>query len=143
MLGVSLTAPGCCSVLVHLLPGLAMFAHRHFATPRGWRQWLSVASGALLPSPGADGGHAAAPAYGAARESAALAGLPQKALWLFCAPLLYYLAWQLLYFVVVQVRCLLSLPSSACRRAQLRSAQPSVLTAALLAGDVQKVYSRK
>ncbi|KAL4427859.1 hypothetical protein ABPG75_001948 [Micractinium tetrahymenae] len=69
------------SVLVHLLPGLAMAAHRH-----------------VLHSPPGNG--ASAPAL-AGREAAA---------WLLGAPLAFYAAWQAAYFLAVQVlarRCII------------------------------------
>lgn len=64
------------SVLVHLLPGLAMAAHRHM-------QHGQLASGASGPAP-------------------ALAGR-DAATWLLAAPLAFYAAWQAAYFLLVQV----------------------------------------
>lgn len=65
-----------CSVLVHLLPGLAMAAHRHVRHGQS-------ASGATSPAPAL-----------ASRDAAA---------WLLAAPLAFYATWQAAYFLVVQV----------------------------------------
>jgi hypothetical protein len=79
---------------MHLLPGLAMFAHRHY-TPGGLRGWRGIAQytvqllhGHVIPS-----GSVPPPAY---RE--------HTLLWLVAAPLLFYIVWQLLYYLIVQVR---------------------------------------
>ena len=89
-------------MLVHLLPGLALFAHRRFVTPQGWQQWLQAAVHALAPAAGTSEALAASE-YGRIRRSAPPLSLSQSALWLFCVPLLFYCIWQLAYFIVVQV----------------------------------------
>ena len=63
-----------CSVLIHLLPGLAMAAHHH------------------LPP------HTAAP-----RAPPALSGARDCGVWLLAAPLAFYMAWQVAYYFAVQV----------------------------------------
>jgi len=80
---------------MHLLPGLALFAHRYH-TPTSLRglQGLRDTAGQLLR------GH---------RGPSDLGGVPppgqpqQLLLWLVAAPLLFYITWQLLYFLIVQV----------------------------------------
>ncbi|EFN58064.1 hypothetical protein CHLNCDRAFT_142330 [Chlorella variabilis] len=61
------------SVLLHLLPGLAMAAHHHL------------------------------PLHPTAAAAAAVSGARDSALWLLGSPLAFYLTWQLLYFAAVQV----------------------------------------
>ena len=81
-------------MLVHLLPGLAVFAQRHFtpASLRGWRGLLALVR--QLPSRGLQ-----LPAsHPPVQQPTHLAA------WLVAAPLGFYLGWQLLYFLVVQVR---------------------------------------
>ncbi|KAF6259276.1 hypothetical protein COO60DRAFT_1514094 [Scenedesmus sp. NREL 46B-D3] len=81
------------SVLMHLLSGFAMFAHRHY-TPSGLRGWRGIARYAvqLLHGDVTPAGTVPPPAY------------PEhKLLWLVAAPLLFYIVWQLLYFLTVQV----------------------------------------
>ncbi|KAL3132667.1 hypothetical protein ABBQ32_009185 [Trebouxia sp. C0010 RCD-2024] len=77
------SAAHCVSVLIHLLPGLALFAHRHFPPP------ASVAHIRLL-NPIGHGG-----------ESQDSAGL----WWLLIAPVMFYAAWQTIYWFIVQVCC--------------------------------------
>jgi hypothetical protein len=78
---------------MHLLPGLALFAHRHH-TPTGLRglKGLAAAAGALLQGRQPDVGQ-----LPAAQQASPLV------LWLVIAPLAFYITWQLLYFLVVQV----------------------------------------
>eukprot|EP00775_Hariotina_reticulata_P009226 gene9226-9391_t len=81
------------SVLMHLLPGLAVFAHRYY-TPsslRGWRGMRDSGLRLLQHKAGFD-----SVVQPAARPS-------HLALWLVVAPLLFYMVWQLFYFLVVQV----------------------------------------
>lgn len=74
------------STLMHLLPGLAMFAHQHFGP--GTETWA-----ARLQRP------APAPALSWLKRS----DLPALLGWRVAAPLLFYAAWQLHYWLVVQV----------------------------------------
>ncbi|KAL6784644.1 hypothetical protein ACKKBF_B02630 [Auxenochlorella protothecoides x Auxenochlorella symbiontica] len=74
------------STLMHLLPGLAMFAHQHFGP--GTETWA-----ARLQRP------APAPALSWQKRS----DLPALLGWRVAAPLLFYAAWQLHYWLVVQV----------------------------------------
>lgn len=94
-LSPTLPVPLSHSTLMHLLPGLAVFAHRYH-TPlelRGWRGLVRCASD--LGSCFKVASSATAPAV----------ARPQPLwVWLVVAPLAFYLAWQLLYFLVVQVR---------------------------------------
>ena len=70
------------SVLIHLLPGLALFAHRHCTAPEPVVQVWQYLWGA---------------------PPAAVAETPVSFFWISGAPLLFYAAWQLMYFVIVQV----------------------------------------
>jgi hypothetical protein len=81
---------------MHLLPGLALFAHRYH-TPTGFRglQGLASTAAAVLQGRSPDLGHVPA-----VEQATPLA------LWLVAAPLAFYISWQLLYFLVVQVRLL-------------------------------------
>jgi hypothetical protein len=83
------------SVLMHLLPGLALFAHRYH-TPPGLRGWRSISQylpqllrGSVTPT----------------GQVPQLPPLTHCLLWLIVAPLLFYITWQLVYFVIVQVLC--------------------------------------
>ncbi|KAK9834072.1 hypothetical protein WJX81_007832 [Elliptochloris bilobata] len=83
------------SVLLHLLPGLALFVYRHMNAPMSIEGVVQHIS-SLLPGRG----HLAA--------CAPIAGLPVDApvpnlMWTFVAPMLFYCAWQLCYFVFVQI----------------------------------------
>lgn len=85
---------------MHLLPGLALFAHRYH-TPTGLRGLRNLAATTQQLLMLHNDGHAAA---------ADLLGVVPAAeqptplwLWLVAAPLAFYIAWQLLYFLVVQV----------------------------------------
>ena len=71
------------SVLIHLLPGLALFAHRHCRAPEPVVQVWQYLWG---PPP-----------------ASAAADAPLSFFWISGAPLLFYAAWQLMYFVIVQV----------------------------------------
>ena len=76
----------CClprSVLIHLLPGLALFAHRHCRAPEPVVQVWQY----LWGPPPAD----------------VAADAPVSFFWISAAPLLFYAAWQLMYFIIVQV----------------------------------------
>ena len=81
-----------CSVLIHLLPGLAVFARKYASIPPGVAAvlpgWLPLGlrSSVLQQQP--------------AWQPSGLAG---NLWWLFALPLGFYLAWQLLYFLTVQV----------------------------------------
>lgn len=84
-----LTSDACCSVLIHLLPGLALFAHQHFPPP------ASIAHIRLL-NPVSHGG-----------ESHGTASF----WWFLVAPTIFYAAWQTVYWFIVQV----SAPSPSMR----------------------------
>lgn len=71
------------SVLIHLLPGLALFAHRNVPVP----EYLDPLWARVLRLQ---------PVTHAPRETVGF-------FWIFGAPLLFYLVWQLLYFIIVQV----------------------------------------
>jgi hypothetical protein len=79
---------------MHLLPGLALFAHRYH-TPTGLRglQGLASSAAAVLAGQRPDLGQV--PAVQQAQP---------LLLWLVAAPLAFYITWQLLYFLIVQVR---------------------------------------
>ena len=72
------------SVLIHLLPALALFSHRHARRPH--------CAGELLPLP--------------CRTAASLeldGSVGAHWWWLTGAPMLAYVCWQLSYYLVVQV----------------------------------------
>lgn len=81
------------SVLMHLLPGLAMYGFRYF-TPTGLRGWRAAAASTAAAARG---------------QAPTLGGVPPPAsphaAWLVGAPLAFYVAWQALYFAVVQLLC--------------------------------------
>ena len=97
------SSPGCsasllsdaplagCSVLIHLLPGLAVWAHRHFPAPP------EVHAAAAR----------AAYAVGWTSFGAPAVQQPQQPapswLLMLAAPILFYAVWQALYWVIVQV----------------------------------------
>ncbi|KAF8072782.1 GPC1 [Scenedesmus sp. PABB004] len=83
------------SVLMHHLPGLALYAHRHH-TPRALRGWRGLARAAAGLARGQLPPLGAAPAPPSRPE--------HLALWLGAAPLVFYAVWQLLYFLAVQER---------------------------------------
>jgi len=98
------------SVLMHLLPGLAIFAHRYYTPPalRGWRGLLRIVSDqtAAVMVNGSAGQWTATSGGASLAAHAPPALLPRPHSlwsWLVVAPLLFYLTWQLFYFVVVQV----------------------------------------
>ena len=76
-------------MLIHLLPGLALFAHRYAPVPEvvghTWRRM-----------------------FGGAGKTDLTAQKPPGIFWIFGAPLIFYVVWQLVYFLIVQVMLLLS-----------------------------------
>ena len=70
-----------CSVLIHLLPGLALFAQRHFPPPS------SLAAIRLLNSVSYGGEHSSSTSFW----------------WCLVAPIIFYAAWQAVYWFIVQV----------------------------------------
>lgn len=85
------------SVLVHLLPGLALAARHHL---RCGRRLLPLTTAGIF---GGGGGASA----GCAADHEPLEPLPggtwDHALWLLLVPLAFYAAWQVIYWLVVQV----------------------------------------
>ena len=71
-------------MLIHLLPGLALFAHRYAPVPEvvghTWRRM-----------------------FGGAGKTDLTAQKPPEFFWVFGAPLIFYVVWQLMYFFIVQV----------------------------------------
>ena len=69
---------------MHLLPGLALFAHRYAPVPEvvghTWRRM-----------------------FGGAGKTDLTAQTPPEFFWISGAPLIFYLVWQLTYFLIVQV----------------------------------------
>lgn len=82
------------SVLIHQMPGLALFALKHYPPP----------------------GHVARYLPGGSRAE----GSPPKFsfFWSFVAPVLFYLGWQLAYFLIVQVSPLSVVGRSGWRRGE-------------------------
>lgn len=79
---IQLFVPCACSVLIHLLPGLALFAHRYAPVPVSLQHlWRHIFGGTQLAAPA---------------DSA-------DVFWIFGAPLIFYMVWQLMYFIIVQV----------------------------------------
>lgn len=89
------------SVLIHLLPGLAMYAQHHLPRLGSLGQLRTC-----MP-------HLTAAATALELNSCIAAAVPARsppagppehpAVWLLAAPLAFYAAWQLVYFLVVQV----------------------------------------
>lgn len=73
-----------CSVLIHLLPGLALFAQRHFPPPEAASRirWLSL------------------PQYTGEHDGSATFW------WFLVAPFIFYATWQTVYWFIVQVAML-------------------------------------
>lgn len=71
------------SVLIHLLPGLALFAQRHFSPPE------SVSCISLITST----------QYGGEHDGSATFW------WFLVAPFIFYATWQTAYWLIVQVCC--------------------------------------
>jgi hypothetical protein len=78
---------------MHLLPGLAMYAHRHFPDPPAIVASFGRNLPPLLPWNSSEGGNSGFKSNFAAGSL----------FWLFVMPMAFYLAWQFLYFLVVQV----------------------------------------
>ncbi len=81
------------SVLIHALPGMALLAHRHCPVPP------AVLAGLERWSPAAASWAGARTASVEASRTAFQGGL----LWTAAAPLAFYAAWQLVYWLIVQV----------------------------------------
>ncbi len=87
-----------CSVLIHLLPGLAVWAHRHFPAP------LEVHAAAAQAAHTVSWTSFGAPAVQQPKQQA------PSWLLMLAAPLLFYAVWQALYWVIVQVGPIAELP---------------------------------
>lgn len=79
------------SVLIHLLPGLAVWAHRHFPAP------LEVHAAAAKAAHTVGWTSFGAPAVQQPKQQA------PSWLLMLAAPLMFYAVWQALYWVIVQV----------------------------------------
>lgn len=89
------------SVLIHLMPGLAMYAHRHLPRVTTWNQIMSCI-------PKLQRAATALNFSGCITDKGPLSsGLPLEwktcMMWLVLAPMLFYGVWQLIYFLAVQV----------------------------------------
>lgn len=82
------------SFLLHFLPGLAMFTHRYYGD-------YGLAEGGCMHALYPQG--PCKPVVPKTPRHANPNAQWSPSLWLFVAPLLFYCAWQLLYFLVVQV----------------------------------------
>ena len=88
------------SVLLHLLPGLAMFAQRHLPRLTSWQQLAACAGNLRDASTVLHLGSCIAESD--AGERAVLQNSERLA-WLFVVPLAFYAVWQVTYFCVIQV----------------------------------------
>ncbi|KAK9835776.1 hypothetical protein WJX74_007661 [Apatococcus lobatus] len=90
------------SVLMHGLPGLALFMHRHFPPPETAVEGLRHAACHILPArwqlSSREGSAAAEPQLWQQDTTTSL-------VWSFLLPLGFYALWQLVYFLIVQVAC--------------------------------------
>ena len=113
------------SVLIHCLPGMALLAHRHCPVPPATLAVVERWSPAVAAWAGAR--TVAVEVSGSATEG--------RLLWTAAAPMAFYAAWQLVYWLIVQART--SLTPCACsprvltpkihnRRALLHSCSLSV-----------------
>lgn len=95
------------SVLIHLMPGLAMYAHHHLPRVATLRQILRCASMLRHPTTALHFGVCCIEGDGAqTAQQAAMLGdgsYAAAAVWLMAAPLAFYSVWQLMYWFLVQV----------------------------------------
>ena len=85
---------GAYSVLIHLLPGLALFAQRHFSPPE------SVSCIILISSTQYSGEHDGSATFW----------------WFLVAPFIFYATWQTAYWLIVQVNLETYRPTKAFRQ---------------------------
>lgn len=100
------------SVLIHLMPGLAMYAHRHLPRVTTWNQIMSCI-------PKLRSAATALNFSGCITDKGPLSSaLPLEwkscMMWLMLAPMVFYAIWQFIYFLAVQV-----LSENAIRRDNL------------------------
>lgn len=92
------------SVLIHLLPGLAMYAHHHLPRLSSWSQIAYCAP--LLKSPATALQFTACvslEAPQAAQVTMTKHWISTTCIWLFAVPLVFYMVWQVSYWFFVQV----------------------------------------
>lgn len=89
------------SVLVHLMPGLAMYAHRHLPRLHSLTQLIGCAD--KLRSAATALGFSSCVSDGGRLSPGLPPGVLSGLTWTFAVPMLFYAAWQLVYFIVVQV----------------------------------------
>ena len=107
--------PVCCSVLIHLLPGLALFCYR-FLMPAGistlqqahdhaWARALALLAAHQQGAADAQAHlqHQLAQHWGHTPATQIGGGLPGQVLWLWVLPTAFYLVWQAVYWLIVQV----------------------------------------
>jgi hypothetical protein len=92
------------SVLIHLLPGLAMYAHHHLPRLQSWGQLAYCLP--LLKSP-STALHFTSCVSLEAPLAASLTKhwISTTLVWLIAAPVVFYIMWQLVYWFVVQICC--------------------------------------
>eukprot|EP01024_Parvocaulis_polyphysoides_P022250 TRINITY_DN20640_c0_g1_i5.p2 TRINITY_DN20640_c0_g1~~TRINITY_DN20640_c0_g1_i5.p2 ORF type:complete len:282 (-),score=30.67 TRINITY_DN20640_c0_g1_i5:887-1732(-) len=95
------------SVLIHLLPGLAMFAQRYFDAPRGLGEIYSsmrciVLTAIKVRKP--DDLYTILQCNHSFKSDANIIPYKQENyMWYFVAPIVFYAAWQFIYWLLVQV----------------------------------------
>lgn len=89
------------SVLLHLLPGLAMYAQHHLPHPQSFDQ-LKRCSSALRSGTTVLNLNSC---ISSGTSSSARIGVQHWGLWLLVVPLLFYAVWQALYWIIVEVSC--------------------------------------
>lgn len=95
------------SVLIHSMPGLALYCHRYFSATQQPLLLLQQVTAPLLRLTGSSGRAVAGGGFSLGQRAVAYPPpCPEPALlWLFAAPMAFYVAWQLVYWLVVQVLC--------------------------------------
>ena len=92
------------SVLIHLLPGLAMYSHHHLPRLSSWHQLKECLP--LLQSPTSAMHFSSCVSLEAPlAESLSKHWISTTLVWLIAAPMAFYVMWQFIYWLVVQVCC--------------------------------------
>lgn len=132
VLGQYLQIAWClCSVLMHGLPGLALFMHRHFPPPATAVEGLRHAASYVLTARWQLDSSACSAADAAPRLQQQ--DTSTSLVWSFLLPLAFYALWQLVYFLIVQVgpRIRLALQTTPHKRHLQFFLEPEALREAL------------